>query len=99
MVGAAGAGKSTTLAAMINHRNETSSDHILTIEDPIEFLHSNKHVFGLYPRLVSAAAQTWFRVDGADKLTKEKEILRSFRKGRSLPGLIGDAFKLARSWR
>jgi twitching motility protein PilU len=42
MVGAAGAGKSTTLAAMINHRNETSSDHILTIEDPIEFLHSNK---------------------------------------------------------
>jgi twitching motility protein PilU len=42
MVGATGAGKSTTLAAMINHRNETSSDHILTIEDPIEFLHTNK---------------------------------------------------------
>ena len=42
MVGGAGAGKSTTLAAMINHRNETSSDHILTIEDPIEFLHTNK---------------------------------------------------------
>ena len=42
MVGAAGAGKSTTLAAMINHRNENSSDHILTIEDPIEFLHANK---------------------------------------------------------
>ena len=42
MVGGAGAGKSTTLAAMRNHRNETSSDHILTIEDPIEFLHTNK---------------------------------------------------------
>jgi len=42
MVGAAGAGKSTTLAAMINYRNENSSDHILTIEDPIEFLHANK---------------------------------------------------------
>ncbi len=42
MVGGAGAGKSTTLAAMINYRNETSSDHILTIEDPIEFLHTNK---------------------------------------------------------
>ena len=42
MVGATGSGKSTTLAAMINYRNETSSDHILTIEDPIEFLHSNK---------------------------------------------------------
>jgi twitching motility protein PilU len=42
MVGAAGAGKSTTLAAMINHRNENASDHVLTIEDPIEFLHTNK---------------------------------------------------------
>jgi twitching motility protein PilU len=42
MVGATGSGKSTTLAAMINHRNETSSDHIVTIEDPIEFLHTNK---------------------------------------------------------
>ena len=42
MVGATGSGKSTTLAAMINHRNESSSDHIITIEDPIEFLHPNK---------------------------------------------------------
>jgi twitching motility protein PilU len=42
MVGATGSGKSTTLAAMINYRNENSSDHIITIEDPIEFLHSNK---------------------------------------------------------
>ena len=42
MVGATGSGKSTTLAAMINYRNENSSDHIVTIEDPIEFLHSNK---------------------------------------------------------
>ncbi|MGP8033787.1 MAG: PilT/PilU family type 4a pilus ATPase [Steroidobacteraceae bacterium] len=42
MVGATGSGKSTTLAAMINHRNESSSDHIVTIEDPIEFLHTNK---------------------------------------------------------
>jgi twitching motility protein PilU len=42
MVGATGSGKSTTLAAMINHRNENASDHIITIEDPIEFLHTNK---------------------------------------------------------
>ncbi len=42
MVGATGAGKSTTLAAMVNHRNEKTSSHILTIEDPIEFLHPNK---------------------------------------------------------
>jgi twitching motility protein PilU len=42
MVGATGSGKSTTLAAMLNYRNESSSDHIVTIEDPIEFLHTNK---------------------------------------------------------
>jgi twitching motility protein PilU len=42
MVGATGSGKSTTLAAMINYRNESVSDHIVTIEDPIEFLHTNK---------------------------------------------------------
>jgi len=42
MVGATGCGKSTTLAAMVNHRNEKTSSHIITIEDPIEFLHANK---------------------------------------------------------
>lgn len=41
MVGATGSGKSTTMAAMVNHRNLTSSGHILTIEDPIEFSHPN----------------------------------------------------------
>ena len=42
LVGATGSGKSTTLAAMVNYRNENASDHIVTIEDPIEFLHTNK---------------------------------------------------------
>ncbi len=42
MVGATGSGKSTTLAAMIDHRNENTSNHIITIEEPIEFLHTNK---------------------------------------------------------
>lgn len=42
MVGATGSGKSTTLAAMLNHRNERTSSHIITVEDPIEFLHPNK---------------------------------------------------------
>ncbi len=42
VVGATGSGKSTTLAAMIDHRNANSSGHILTIEDPIEFLHRHK---------------------------------------------------------
>jgi twitching motility protein PilU len=42
MVGATGMGKSTSLASMIDHRNENASGHILTIEDPIEFLFKNK---------------------------------------------------------
>ena len=42
VVGATGSGKSTTLAAMIDHRNSTKSGHILTLEDPIEFLHAHK---------------------------------------------------------
>jgi len=42
VAGATGSGKSTTLAAMINHRNSTTHGHILTIEDPIEFLHNYK---------------------------------------------------------
>jgi len=41
MAGGTGSGKSTSLAAMINHRNATSADHIITIEDPIEFVHKN----------------------------------------------------------
>jgi len=42
VVGSTGSGKSTTLASMINHRNQSRTGHILTIEDPIEFLHTHK---------------------------------------------------------
>ncbi len=42
MVGATGSGKSTTLAAMLDHRNASASGHIITIEDPIEFVHPHK---------------------------------------------------------
>jgi twitching motility protein PilU len=42
MVGATGTGKSTTLASMLEQRNQTMSGHILTIEDPLEYLFSNK---------------------------------------------------------
>jgi len=43
IVGATGSGKSTSLAAMIDHRNENSHGHIVTIEDPIEFVHAHKN--------------------------------------------------------
>jgi twitching motility protein PilU len=43
LVGATGSGKSTTLAAMVDHRNENSFGHIITIEDPVEFVHPHKN--------------------------------------------------------
>ncbi|MAZ39336.1 MAG: type IV pili twitching motility protein PilT [Legionellales bacterium] len=42
IVGATSSGKSTTLATMIEHRNQTSASHIITIEDPIEYIHTHK---------------------------------------------------------
>ena len=42
VTGPTGSGKSTTLAAMVNHLNETEYGHILTVEDPIEFVHESK---------------------------------------------------------
>jgi twitching motility protein PilU len=42
VVGATGSGKSTTLAAMINHRNRSSAGHIVTVEDPVEFVHQSQ---------------------------------------------------------
>ncbi len=42
VVGATGSGKSTTLAALLDHRNENTTGHILTIEDPVEYLFRNK---------------------------------------------------------
>ena len=43
MVGATGSGKSTTLAAMVDHRNENSYGHIITIEDPVEYVHPHRN--------------------------------------------------------
>jgi twitching motility protein PilU len=42
VVGATGSGKSTSLAAMIDHRNRTSSGHIITVEDPVEYVHQSQ---------------------------------------------------------
>jgi len=42
VVGATGSGKSTSLAAMIDHRNRTSAGHIITVEDPVEFVHKSQ---------------------------------------------------------
>lgn len=42
-LGPTGSGKSTSLAAMVNHRNENANEHIVTLEDPIEFFHKHKN--------------------------------------------------------
>lgn len=62
-------------------------------------LHRNRQLLDLYPRLLSQAAQTWFRVDGVDKRTKERDIIRAVSRARGWRGLLGDAYKVARAWR
>ena len=58
MVGGTGSGKSTSLAAMINHRNENSYGHIITIEDPIEFVHPHKNCI-MMQREVGVDTDDW----------------------------------------
>ncbi|NYZ15892.1 NAD(P)-binding protein [Azospirillum sp. RWY-5-1] len=62
-------------------------------------LHGNKQFFSEYPDVINAAAHNWFTVDSVDKKTKEKQIMGSFVKTRSVLGLVGDAIKLVRSVR
>src|SRR6202012_1651882 len=58
VVGATGSGKSTSLAAMIDERNETTHGHIITIEDPIEFVHPHKNCI-VTQREVGIDTDTW----------------------------------------
>lgn len=67
--------------------------------DMPEVFHKNSQFFTTYPDLVSKAAQKMLTVDGIDKKTKEREIFSSFRRSRSLTGIVGDAFKLWRAFR
>ena len=59
MVGATGSGKSTTLAALIGHRNENSYGHIVTVEDPVEYVHPHKNCI-VTQREVGVDTQDWF---------------------------------------
>ncbi len=58
MVGATGSGKSTTLAALVDWRNENSWGHIITIEDPIEFVHAHKNCV-VTQREVGLDTESW----------------------------------------
>ncbi|HEV3017393.1 MAG TPA: PilT/PilU family type 4a pilus ATPase [Burkholderiaceae bacterium] len=58
VVGATGSGKSTTLAAMVGYRNENSQGHIITIEDPIEYVHPHKNCV-ITQREVGVDCESW----------------------------------------
>ncbi len=58
VVGATGSGKSTTLAAMLGYRNENSYGHIVTIEDPIEYVHDHKNCL-ITQREVGVDTESW----------------------------------------
>ena len=58
MVGGTGSGKSTTLAAMVGYRNENSYGHIITIEDPIEYVHDHKNCL-ITQREVGVDTDSW----------------------------------------
>lgn len=58
LVGATGTGKSSTLAAMIGYRNEHSSGHIITIEDPIEFVHAHQRCI-ITQREIGIDTESW----------------------------------------
>ena len=59
MVGATGSGKSTTLAGMVGYRNENSYGHIITIEDPVEYVHPHKNCI-VTQREVGVDTADWF---------------------------------------
>ncbi|MEX3639552.1 FAD-dependent monooxygenase [Paraburkholderia sp. BR14320] len=67
--------------------------------DMPKILHHNPQFFTTYPDLVAKAARTMMTVDGIDKKTKKREVITSFRKSRSVTGLIGDAYKFWRAFR
>ncbi len=58
-VGATGSGKSTSLAAMVGHRNENAADHIITVEDPIEYVHEHRKSI-ITQREVGIDTDNWF---------------------------------------
>jgi twitching motility protein PilU len=58
VVGATGSGKSTSLAAMVGHRNENSYGHIISVEDPVEFIHTNKNCIVTH-REIGSDTENW----------------------------------------
>jgi len=85
VTGATGSGKSTTLAAMVNHLNDNAYGHILTIEDPIEFIHTsrncliNQRELGPHTHSFSQALRSALREDPDAILVGELRDLETMR--------------------
>jgi twitching motility protein PilT len=85
VTGPTGSGKSTTLAAMVNHLNETEYGHVLTVEDPIEFVHESKKCLinqrevGPHDAVVRAALRSALREDPDAILVGEMRDLETIR--------------------
>lgn len=85
VTGPTGSGKSTTLAAMVNHLNETEYGHVLTVEDPIEFVHESKKCLinqrevGLMTLSFAAALKSALREDPDAILVGEMRDLETIR--------------------
>jgi len=85
VTGPTGSGKSTTLAAMVNHLNESSYSHIITVEDPIEFVHDSKKCLinqrevGAMTQSFSSALRSALREDPDAILVGEMRDLETIR--------------------
>jgi electron transfer flavoprotein-quinone oxidoreductase len=97
-------GKSFTSANLSLYRKALETSYVLKdlkkYRRMPSFIHRHSGTFlGDYPRLLSQAAQSFLRVDGVDKKSKERAIFASFRQRRKVLGLLGDAFRFARATR
>ena len=96
-------GKALSAANLVRYKKALDESFVMKdmkkYKDIPEFLDQNRQFFTTYPELLSKAATTLLRVDGTDKLSKEKQITKNFRRTRTLFGMVGDAVKLARALR
>jgi electron transfer flavoprotein-quinone oxidoreductase len=97
------AGKPFSAANLKRYRKALEQSFVMKdlkkYRDLPDILHGNRQFLTTYPELLSRAAHTMLKVDGVDKLSKEKAIKRDFVARRSRFGLFGDAIKLMRALR
>ncbi len=96
-------GKSCSAANLKRYRKALEQSFVMKdlkkYRDVPDILHVNRQFLTTYPELLTRAAHTLLKVDGVDKLSKEREIKRDFLDKRSRFGLFGDAIKLMRAFR